>query len=270
MSFCRRSPVREFGLKLIEHEAIEDQQQESPTQLQEQEVLSFDAVANHAVESPIALLELSYGLVLGPFVEDLVRIYFQTIHPCYPVIDEFDFDIDFSQTIDDETLRQSRATVLCAIFLCASMVPLSPSSITKIDALISSPAPEPNPLVVHTHPAHANPAPKIPFLNIPIPLRPLHTLALPTQPNTSLSPSLLLVPFLPRTHTHQLILALKSLHPRQSGRTRSNDVGSDDRSIAIDMVVPHNPGPNHLFFRGGDITSSPRDDHKGKFQPSET
>ncbi|QDS69903.1 hypothetical protein FKW77_000995 [Venturia effusa] len=100
---------------------IERQQQESPVQLVEQDFLSFGSISNYAFESPIALLEQSCGIVLGPFLEDLLRIYFQNIHPYYPVVDEFDFDVSFSQTIDDEVLRQSRAMVLCAMFLCASM-----------------------------------------------------------------------------------------------------------------------------------------------------
>jgi hypothetical protein len=86
-------------------------------------VLSFNSISNYAVDSPIALLESSFGLILGPFLEDLLRIYFQNIHPYYPVIDEFDFDVSFSELIDNELLRKSRATVLCAMFLCASMVP---------------------------------------------------------------------------------------------------------------------------------------------------
>lgn len=115
-------------LRLILFEAIESQER-TPGQLQGQEALSFDSISNYAVDSPIALLELSYGLILGPFLEDLLRIYFQNIHPYYPVIDEFDFDVSFSEAIDDEVLRQSSAIVLCAMFLCASMVFPSLSSL---------------------------------------------------------------------------------------------------------------------------------------------
>jgi hypothetical protein len=95
--------------------------------LQQLQLPSFDSISNYAIDSPIALLELSYGLVLGPFLEDLLRTYFQNIHPYYPVIDEFDFDVSFSESIDDELLRKSRATVLCSMFLCASMVSLETS-----------------------------------------------------------------------------------------------------------------------------------------------
>lgn len=102
-------------------------QEQTPGQLEGKDVLGFDSISSYAGDSPIALLERSYGLVLGPLLEDLPRIYFQNIHPYYPVIDEFDFDVSASEAIDDEVLRQSRAMVLCAMFLCASMVPFSQS-----------------------------------------------------------------------------------------------------------------------------------------------
>ncbi|TLD30031.1 hypothetical protein E2P81_ATG06684 [Venturia nashicola] len=94
-------------------EAIEILREQSPLlQPQDQEILNSDSISSYAVDSPIAFLEVSYGLVLGPFLEDLLRIYFQNIHPHYPVIDEFDLDVNFTQTIDDEILRQSRAMYL--------------------------------------------------------------------------------------------------------------------------------------------------------------
>jgi hypothetical protein len=74
------------------------------------------------VESPVGLLELEYGIILGPFLDELLRLYFQNIHPYYPVVDEFDFDASFSFSLENEVLRRSRATVLGAILLCASMV----------------------------------------------------------------------------------------------------------------------------------------------------
>ena len=74
------------------------------------------------LDSPIGILETSYGLVLGPFYQQLLRLYFQHVHPYYPVIDEFDFDACFSESIEDESLRNARACTLGVMFLCASMV----------------------------------------------------------------------------------------------------------------------------------------------------
>ncbi|KAF2404411.1 hypothetical protein EJ06DRAFT_203981 [Trichodelitschia bisporula] len=59
--------------------------------------------------------------MLGPLLDDLLRLYFQNIHAYYPVIDEFDFEQSFSGFSDDGNLRQSRALVLTSMLLCASM-----------------------------------------------------------------------------------------------------------------------------------------------------
>jgi hypothetical protein len=88
----------------------------------DQESLAFQSLSSYSIESPIGLLELEYGIILGPFLEDLLRLYFQNIHPYYPVVDEYDFDASFSYTLDNAALRRSRATVLGAMLLCASMV----------------------------------------------------------------------------------------------------------------------------------------------------
>lgn len=77
------------------------------------------------IDSPAGVLETTYGLVLGPFFHQLIRLYFQNIHPYYPVIDEFDFDACFAGLIEDENIRHSRACVLGVMLLGASMVYLS-------------------------------------------------------------------------------------------------------------------------------------------------
>jgi hypothetical protein len=80
------------------------------------------ATSGYSVDSPAGVLETTYGLVLGPFFHQLLRLYFQNIHPYYPVIDEFDFDACFAEAIEEEGLRNSRACVLGVMLLCASMV----------------------------------------------------------------------------------------------------------------------------------------------------
>ena len=75
-----------------------------------------------SVESPAGVLETTYGLSLGPFFHQLLRLFFRNIHPYYPVVDEFDFDTAFVEPIEDDSLRHSRACVLGVMLLGASMV----------------------------------------------------------------------------------------------------------------------------------------------------
>lgn len=82
----------------------------------------YPSINAYDADSPVGVLEYSHGLILGPCLDEILRLYFKNIHPYYPVIEEFDFDACFSRSIKDPSLRDTRACVLGAMFLCASMV----------------------------------------------------------------------------------------------------------------------------------------------------
>lgn len=67
------------------------------------------------------MLRCTYGIKFGPFLDELLRIFFQNIHPYYPVIDEFLFDEAYAVAVRDEVTRRDRAVTLAAMLLCASM-----------------------------------------------------------------------------------------------------------------------------------------------------
>lgn len=75
----------------------------------------------HDTDSAIGILRCTYGIGFGSFLDELLRIFFQNIHPYYPVIDEFLFDETYAIAVRDKAIRRDRAITLSAILLCASM-----------------------------------------------------------------------------------------------------------------------------------------------------
>ncbi|KAF2434904.1 hypothetical protein EJ08DRAFT_437739 [Tothia fuscella] len=86
-----------------------------------QNTLAFQSLSCYGDDSPVGLLESKYGIILGPFLDELKVLFFQNVHPYYPVVDEYDFDAMFFYTVEKDVLRKSRALVLSAMLLCSSM-----------------------------------------------------------------------------------------------------------------------------------------------------
>jgi len=87
----------------------------------EYSAVSTPTTIDHDTDSAIGVLRCTYGIKFGSFLDELLRVFFQNIHPYYPVIDEFLFDETYAVAIRDDDVRRDRAVTLCAMLLCSSM-----------------------------------------------------------------------------------------------------------------------------------------------------